>query len=110
MAQEVTIAALEDDGERVLAPRRLRRFYLFFVPLILSFVFCGAGGWMLHEEGDLSIPGILCLVVGFLLAIAYGFFETFFIGILPARCYLRWLRQRIDDRADAVVAADDPDA
>lgn len=99
-----------DESERVLAPRRLRRFYLFFVPLLLSFISCGAGGWLVSDAQGLPIAGMMLILVGMLLAAAYAVFETFFIGVIPARCYLRWLRERIDQRPDAVVAADDPDA
>lgn len=111
MGRRATVIALdEDDSERVLAPGRVRRFYWLFAPLVLSFVSCGFGGWLVTDSGGQPIAGVLLLGVGFLLGIAYAVFETLFISVIPARCYLRWLRQRIAERPDAVVAADDPDA
>ena len=104
------IALDEDDSERVLAPGRVRRFYCFFAPLLLSFISCGAGGWFVTDSGGQLIAGVVLLGVGMLLGLAYAIFETFFISVIPARCYLRWLRERIAQRPDAVVAADDPDA
>jgi hypothetical protein len=100
----------DDDSERVLAPGRVRRFYWFFAPLVLSFVSCGFGGYFVTNTGGQPILGVVLLGVAMLLGIAYGLFETFFIGVIPARCYLRWLRERIDQRSDAVVTADDPNA
>ncbi len=111
MPRESTLIELDDDAtERVLAPGRVRRFYLLFLPLLLSFVSCGGGGWLMREGDVLLLVGIALIGVGVMLGIGYVVFETFFIGVLPARCYLRWLRERIDQRPDAVVTADDPDA
>ena len=101
-----------DETGRVLDPRRVRRFYLLMLPALIPILTIGAGAvslWLLDlPDGDL-IGGIL-VGVGFLLLVAYVIFETYFISHYPARCYLRWLRERIDRRADAVVKADDTDA
>lgn len=98
--------------ERVLAPHRVRTFYLFFIPLILSFALCGVGGWLNYDaDGDGVDPvGAALVGVGVVLFAGYLVFESCYIGVYPARCYLRWLRQKIDARPDAVVAADDPAA
>lgn len=106
----IVVALDADESERVLAPHRLRRFYLLLVPLLLSFISCGAGGWLIFDAQELPIAGILLIFFGMLLAAGYFVFETFFIGVIPARSYLHWLRERIDQRPDAVVAADDPEA
>lgn len=104
------IALEQEAGERVLAPQRIRGFYLFFLPLVFALFSCGAGGWFFYDANGFSIPGIALVAAGFLLGIGYIVFETFFISVIPARCYLRWLRQRIEQRADAIVDARDPDA
>ncbi|MCI0681049.1 MAG: hypothetical protein L0Y71_03005 [Gemmataceae bacterium] len=111
MTRKPIVVSLDvDDSERVLAPHRVRRFYWLLAPVILSFISCGAGGWLISAGQGLLIAGMLLIMVGMLLAAGYAVFETWFIGVIPARCYLRWLRERIDQRPDAVVAADDPDA
>ena len=104
------IALHDDDSPRVLAPGRVRRFYWLLTPLLLSFISCGAGGWLVSDAGGLPLAGVALLGFGVLLGLGYIVFETFFISVFPASCYLRWLRERIDQRPDAVVAADDPDA
>lgn len=111
MTPLATILELSDDAtRRVLAPGRIRRFYLLMLPAPLSVLFCGFGGWLSYTESEWLVLGVGLLAAGVALAAAYMAFETWFIGVLPARCYLRWLRERIDQRADAVVSADDPDA
>jgi hypothetical protein len=62
------------------------------------------------EFPDHELIGGLVIGAGVLLFIAYCVYESFLIGHFPARCYLRWLRERVDRRTDPVVAADDPDA
>lgn len=100
----------QEKHERVLAPHRVRTFYLFFTPLILSFILCGVGGWLTYDADDFSIPGAAFFGIAIFVFLGYLLFETFYIGVYPARRYLRWLREKIDSRPDAVVKADDPDA
>jgi hypothetical protein len=108
--EPLVLSLHEDDGERVLAPGRVRRFYWLFAPLVLSFISCGVGGWLVTGAEWMPIVGAVLLGVGVLLGIGYVIFESFYISVIPARCYLRWLRERIDQRTDAVVTADDPNA
>jgi len=111
MSQRAMIVALDDaETLRVLAPGRVRRFYLLMLPALLAVLFCGFGGWLASTEDELMILGIALIAVGVAMGLAYLIFESFFIGVLPARCYLRWLRERIDRRPDAVVTSDNPDA
>lgn len=100
----------QDKRERVLAPHRVRRFYLFFAPLALSFLFCGVGGWFTYDADDLNLYSIIFFAAALVTFAMYFVFESFYIGVYPARCYLRWLRENIERRPDAVVDADDPDA
>jgi hypothetical protein len=82
------------------------------VPALLPILMIGAGAviiWGLDVPDGEMIGGIVA-ASGFVLLIAYVVFETYFISHYPARCYLRWLRERIERRADAVVKADDPEA
>lgn len=94
----------------MLAPGRVRRFYLLMFPALLSVVFCGFGGWLAATEEEWTTVGIAIIALGVLLGAAYAVFDMFFISVLPARCYLRWLREKIDRRPDAIVPADDLDA
>jgi hypothetical protein len=101
-----------DETGRVLDRRRIRRFYLLMTPVLLPTAFVGAAAlvtWGLDIPDAELIGGIL-FGVGVLLFIAYCIYETCFIGVYPARCYLRWLRERIDRRPDAIVSSDDPEA
>jgi hypothetical protein len=110
MPQRAIIVSLDDrETPRALAPGRVRRFYLLFLPAVLSFLFCGFGGWLVSSEEELLL-GFGLIIAGVLLGSAYMVFDMWFIGILPARCYLRWLRERIDRRADAVVTSDNLEA
>jgi len=110
MARAVIVELEDTATERALAPGRIRRFYLLMLPAAFSILFCGFGGWLTYTDDEWLLPGVGLVAAGVLLGIAYIVFETWFIGVLPARCYLRWLRERIDRRADAVVATDNPDA
>lgn len=111
MSRRAMIAVVDDaDSPRVLAPGRVRAFYLLMAPAVVSVLFCGFGGWLAATEEAYLILGVAVLAAGVGLGLGYLVFDTYFIGVLPARCYLRWLRERIDRRPDAVVAADDPDA
>jgi hypothetical protein len=101
-----------DDSGRVLDRRRIRRFYLLMLPVLAPVLAIALGGVVLGamdlEHGDI-IGGSL-IGFGVLLFIGYCIYETFLIGYYPARCYLQWLRERIDRRPDALVVSDDPDA
>ena len=101
-----------DETGRVLDPRRVRRFYLLMLPVLAPILTLAAGAviiWGLDIR-DAELIGGIVFAVGFLLLIAYCVFETCYLSHYPSRCYLRWLRERIDRRPDAVVKADDPDA
>jgi hypothetical protein len=101
-----------DETGRVLERRRIRRFYLLMLPVLVPILTLAAGAvimWGL-DLPDGEIIGGVVFAVGFLLLIAYCVFETCFLSHYPSRCYLRWLRERIDRRPDAVVQADDPEA
>jgi len=101
-----------DQTGRVLDPRRVRRFYLLMLPVLAPLLTLAAGAviiWGLDLPDGELIGGIV-FAVGFLLLIAYCVFETCYLSHYPSRCYLHWLRERIDRRPDAVVKADDPDA
>jgi hypothetical protein len=82
------------------------------LPALLPILMIGAGAliiWGLDVPDGDTVGGI-AVAGGFVLLIAYFVFETYFISHYPARCYLRWLRERIERRPDAVVKADDPEA
>lgn len=106
----IIVSLASQSQDRVLAPGKVNRFYFLFVPLVLSLASCGLGGWFVVEADVLFMPGVALLGVGILLGVGYLVFETFFIGVLPARCYLRWLREKIDQRPDAIVASYEPGA
>jgi len=111
MAQRAIIESIEDnEGLRVLASGRVRRFYLLMLPALFAFLLCGFGGWIVSSEEELVAFGVALIIAGVLLGLTYLVFDSFFIGVLPARCYLKWLRERIDRRPDAVVASDNPHA
>src|SRR4051812_49275676 len=101
-----------DETGRVLDRRRIRRFYFLMLPVLVPVVTTRAGALILWgldvPDGDL-IGGSL-IGLGFVLFTAYVIFEQYLIGHIPARCYLGWLRERIDRRLDAIVRSDDPDA
>jgi hypothetical protein len=113
MRREPSIQRIKaDESGRVLDRRRIRAFYLLMLPILLPILFVGAGAvtiWGLHLPDGNLIGGIL-FGVGVLLFIVYCVYETCLIGFYPARCYLRWLRECIDRRTDAIVASDDPEA
>jgi hypothetical protein len=101
-----------DETGRVLDRRRIRKFYFLMLPVLLPFLVGGFAAfliWGIDTEESTIIGGIL-FGLAVLLFIVYCVYESFYIGLYPARCYLRWLRERIDRRRDAIVAADDPDA
>ena len=113
MRREPSIKRLKpDESGRVLDKRRIRRFYLLMLPVLLPLLFMGAGAliiWGLEIPNGELIGGIVA-GIGFILLILYCVYETCLIGYYPALCYLRWLRERIERRPNAIVAADDPDA
>jgi hypothetical protein len=101
-----------DESGRVLDRRRIRRFYFLMLPILFPILVTGAGAvlaWGVEVQNGESI-GIALMVVGGGLFFLYCIYESFFIGVYPSRCYLRWLRERIDRRPNAIVTSDDPDA
>jgi len=101
-----------DESGRVLDRRRIRRFYFLMLPILVPILMTGAGAvlaWGVEVRNGEAI-GIALMVVGGGLFLLYCIYESFFIGVYPARCYLRWLRERIDRRPNAIVTSDDPDA
>jgi len=113
MARAPILERIEPDADGpVLDPRRIRKFYFLMAPVLLPLIVGGAGIAVvsLIESAEGTVLGGILIGLGVLLFIAYCVYETCFIGIFPARCYLKWLRQRIDRRSDPVVRADDPDA
>ncbi|HVK13462.1 MAG TPA: hypothetical protein VM597_32215 [Gemmataceae bacterium] len=113
MARAPILERIEPDADGpVLDPRRIRKFYFLMAPVLLPLIVGGAGIAVvsLTESAEGTVFGGILIGLGVLLFIAYCVYETCFIGIFPARCYLKWLRQRIDRRSDPVVRADDPDA
>jgi hypothetical protein len=113
MARAPILERIEPDADGpVLDPRRIRKFYFLMAPVLLPLIVGGAGIAVvsLTESAEGTVLGGILIGLGVLLFIAYCVYETCFIGIFPARCYLKWLRQRIDRRSDPVVRADDPDA
>lgn len=101
-----------DETGRVLDRRRIRRFYLLMTPALLPVLLGGAGGVILgvYDTTEMEIAGGILIGISVLLLIAYCVYESYLVGIYPARCYLRWLRERVDRRRDAIVASDDPNA
>jgi hypothetical protein len=113
MARAPILERIEPDADGpVLDPRRIRKFYFLMAPVLIPFLVGGAGIAVvsLTESDEGTVLGGILIGLGVLLFIAYCVYETCFIGIFPARCYLKWLRQRIDRRSDPVVRSDDPDA
>src|SRR5437762_7350212 len=112
MRREPSIRRLRpDDSGRVLDRKRIWQFYLLLLPVLLPVSVMAIGAllaWGLREEWE--VPGFILVGLGIVLFIGYCIYESFFIGFYPARCYLRWLRERIDRRRDAIVKSDDPDA
>jgi hypothetical protein len=101
-----------DETGRVLDRRRIRRFYFLMLPALVPVLMVVAGAiiiWGLDLPDGTLIGGSL-IGLGIVLFIGYCVYETYLIGFFPARCYLRWLRERIDRRPDAIVPAADPDA
>lgn len=101
----------DEDGP-VLDPRRIRRFYFLMLPVLAPFAVGGAGIAVLvmSDSDEGTVLGAMLLGLGVILFVLYCVYETCLIGVFPARCYLKWLRLRIDRRPDAIVLSDDPDA
>ena len=101
-----------DELGRVLDKRRIRRFYILMLPILLPIGAGTAGGLVLAfmDGPDANTLGITLVCSAVLLLAVYLVFESFLIGYYPANCYLRWLRERIDRRTDAIVTSDDPNA
>jgi hypothetical protein len=100
----------QDKRDQVLSPQRVRRFYLLLTPLLLGFVCLGIGGWFSADKGNLSRYAGLFYAIALVIFFGFFIFNSFFMGVYPARCYLRWLRENIDRRPDAIIDPDDPDA
>jgi hypothetical protein len=113
MRREPVIQRIKpDETGRVLDRRRIRRFYLLLLPVLLP-LFVGAAGVVVLEvvdDPEGSVIGFSLFALGVGLLVAYCVYESFLVAHYPARCYLRWLRERIDRRPDAVVKSDDADA
>jgi hypothetical protein len=113
MRREPVIQRIKpDETGRVLDRRRIRRFYLLTLPVLLPILVGVAGAVVLGtvDDPEGSVVGIGLFVLCMLLFVAYCIYESGFIGHYPARCYLHWLRERVDRRPDALVKSDDPDA
>jgi hypothetical protein len=113
MPRAPILERIEPDADGpVLDPRRIRKFYFLMAPVLLPLIVGGAGIAVvsLTESDEGTVLGGTLIGLGVLLFILYCIYETCFIGIFPARCYLKWLRQRIDRRSEPVVRSDDPDA
>ena len=101
---------VQDDPPRVLDRRRLKKFELVgLVHIVPTIVIFGAG-FALSTYLALPRIGLALILASGLYFIAWMLFEIFLGVIVPARCYLVWLRDRIERRTDAIVQADDPDA
>lgn len=100
----------QDDPPRVLDRRRARRFDLVvFVHAVPTIVIFGAGFFLNIYYGWPRIS-LALMFAAMLYFIAWTLFEVFLGVILVARCYLVWLRDRIDRRTDSIVKADDREA
>jgi hypothetical protein len=100
-----------DESGRVLDRKRVGQFYLHLMRILLPLSAMAAAALFAWGLGKWEVLGVIVLFgLGVLLFIATCFYECFFIGFYPARCCLRWLRERIDRRPDAIVKSDDPDA
>src|SRR5262245_21562390 len=79
MDRKAQIIALDDtDSLRALEPKRIRGFYVFFLPLLFSLISCGAGGWFIYDADDIPVVGLVLVAVGIVLAVGYVIFETLF--------------------------------
>jgi hypothetical protein len=100
-----------DESGRVLDRKRVGQFYLHLMRILLPLSAMAAAALFAWGLGKWEVLGVIVLFgLGVLLFIATCFYECFFIGFYPARCCLRWLRERIDRRPDAIVKSDDADA
>jgi hypothetical protein len=112
MRREPIIQRLKpDENGRVLDRKRIWQFYLLLLPVLLPVSVMAIGAFLAWGLGEVwEVLGFVLVGLGIALFIGYCIYESFFIGFYPARCYLRWLRERIDRRPDAIVKSDDPDA
>jgi hypothetical protein len=100
-----------DKSGCVLDRKRVGQAYLHLLRVVLPLSVMAAGALFAWGVGQWEAAGIITVFgLGVLLVFATCFYECFFIGYYPARCSLRWLRERIDRRPDAIVKSDDPDA
>jgi hypothetical protein len=112
MRREPSIRRLKpDESGRVLDRKRVGQFYIYLLRVLLPLAVMAAGALLAWGLGEWEAAGIfIVFALGVLLFIATCIYECFFIGFYPARCCLRWLRERIDRRPDAIVKSDDADA
>ncbi|HKA07975.1 MAG TPA: hypothetical protein VKD71_12005 [Gemmataceae bacterium] len=112
MRREPIIERLKpDERGRVLDRKRIWQFYLLLLPVFLPISVMAIGAFLAWGLGEVwEVPGFFLVGLGVVLFIGYCIYESFFIGFYPARCYLRWLRERIDRRPDAIVKSGNPDA
>jgi hypothetical protein len=113
MSREPVIKRIRpDETGRVLDRRRIRRFYVLMLPVLLPFLVGGLGAFLIWgvDTDESTVIGVILMALGGLLFVAYCIYESYLVGVYPARCYLRWLRERVDRRADAIVTTDDPEA
>jgi len=100
-----------DKSGRVLDRNRAAQGYVHFLRVLLPLAAFAAGAVCVWGLGRWQTSGVITVfVLGVFLFFATCLYECFFIGIYPARCCLRWLRERIDRRPDAIVKSDDPHA
>jgi len=100
-----------DESGCVLDRKQIGRAYLHLLGVLLPLAVMAAGALFAWGIGKWDAIGVLIVFgLGVFLFFATCFYECFFIGFYPARCSLRWLRERIDRRPDAIVKSDDPDA
>jgi hypothetical protein len=101
---------VQDDPLRVLDRRRLRRFDLVGLVHIVPTLIIFGTGFYFATYGGLPRIGLALMLVAGLYFVAWLLFEIFLGVIFAARCFLIWLRDRIDRRTDSIVKADDPEA
>src|SRR5688500_11463178 len=111
MARQPVIEQVDQpDPPRALDRRRVRRFDMVAVALLLPIICILATGFVFHIYPGWPRIGLGLMFFGVLYFIVWTLFEVFLGAIFLARCHLVWLRDRIDRRTDAVVPADDRDA
>jgi hypothetical protein len=112
MRREPIIQRLKPDKSgRVLDRKRVGQHYLYLLRVLLPLAVMAPGALFAWGIGKWETIGIMTVFgLGVILFIATCIYECFFIGFYPARCSLRWLRERIDRRPNSIVKSDDPNA